>query len=389
MSPILFLILLIPVAISLGAKYILKFDISWKEFAVQVVLGCAILAGIWAIGRFGAAEDVEILNGSVTKVYSERFSCPMNTMESRCQNGYDCNSRQVCTTSTDSKGNKTESCHEEHDRCYVYSWEQDWYVQTNVQRGPLTIHRVDDQGRYQPPRHRRAYVGEPASARHGYRNWVKASADSMFHQSRFDEERYAPLLKEKEPTGIDDYYRVDRIVTPGWRFRNDAVWNKELSEILKDLGPTKQLNMVIVITRNTDPDFAYAMQRQWQGFKKNDSVIFLGVDSQGNIKWTDVMSWSREDIYNVKTRGYLNSLRGQNINALNIQVFMGNLHTLAKTNFVRRSMQEFEYLKSEIPPPTWLVVLSIILAIMFGAGTSYLFNQIDLGGTTWNNRKWQ
>lgn len=39
MDPTLFFIVLIPVAISLAAKFLLRWDISWLEFAAQVLIG--------------------------------------------------------------------------------------------------------------------------------------------------------------------------------------------------------------------------------------------------------------------------------------------------------------------------------------------------------------
>ena len=40
--------------------------------------------------------------------------------------------------------------------------------------------------------------------------------------------------------------------------------------------------------------------------------------------------------------------------------------------------KEFEYLKGDIPPPTWLRWTSVILAILLGVGTSYFFHNFDL-----------
>src|SRR6478752_6634749 len=188
-DPFLYVIMLIPLFIAIIAKYGFNMKISWSEYIVQGIVGVFALSLIWFAGNMTTGYDTEIINGQLTGKRVWRFDCPTNT-GNPCTNGYSCHSHQVCTTSGSGK-DRTESCHEEHDTCYEYDWEQNWYVQTNLfNADEIQINRVDDQGARKPQRWDIAKVGDPASSTHSYRNWVKASADSMFKEDGKAEEQY-------------------------------------------------------------------------------------------------------------------------------------------------------------------------------------------------------
>jgi hypothetical protein len=50
--------------------------------------------------------------------------------------------------------------------------------------------------------------------------------------------------------------------------------------------------------------------------------------------------------------------------------------------FVRRPMADFEYLNAEIRPPTWVLVLILLLGIATSVGLTILFYYHDPFGTT-------
>jgi len=380
-DPILFGIILIPVVISLFCKFVLRFDISWLEWLAGLLIGIACLSLIWAVGRYSAAGDTEILNGTVQSKNVWRFSCPTNT-SNPCTNGYTCHSHQVCSGT-----GKDRSCHEEHDTCYVYDWEQNWQVKTNVPTLPeVDIRRVDDQGAVEPQRWSAVRVGDPASAPHSYKNWVKASVNSLFKEDKGKDETYKSLVPSY-PSRINDYYNINRIVTPNYQLANKADWNTELSRILSTLGPSHQMNMVVVVANNVPRDYAYGVRRSWQGFKKNDAILVIGLQN-GKIEWSEVMSWSKNSIFNIELRNMVTDMRGTDINAVNPADFFAKVQAISAKDFVRRPMKEFEYLKGDIPPPMWLIVVATILAVVLGVGSSMVFNNVDLDAAIFNRRRY-
>lgn len=371
---LLFLFLFIPVAIALIAKFALKFDISWKEFAAQIAAGCLSVFIVWSIGAESATWDREVWNGSVTRTNMWQFSCPMNTMNP-CTNSYSCNCRPVCTTTIDSRGNPQQSCHTECDTCYTYPWERNWEVYSNVWDGAMNIRRIDPQGANPPPRWVAIEPGEPVSTTNRYQNWVRAASSSLFNESPEADSVYAELLVDY-PDDIVDYYRIGRVLTPNVELANERVWNNELAMILSRLGPSRQMNMVFVITEGTQRDYAFAMRRHWQGFKKNDAIVFIGLN-QGNIAWAEVMSWSRSELFNIELRAFFEEQQGTAFASLNPRETLAQVEEIGSL-FERRSMEEFEYLRGDIPPPTWLLILATILSVGGGIGLSIFFHKNEV-----------
>jgi hypothetical protein len=373
----LFGIILIPVAISVVCKFALKMDISWLEWTTQVLVGTLCLFLIWGLGSMTTTGDKEILNGAVTGKEAIRFSCPTNT-SNPCRNGYDCNCVTICTPTYDSKGQISgQSCTTTCDRCYVYPWEQNWMVYSDVKGREFEIDRVDRQGADQPRRWSIVQPGDPVSIPNKYTNWVKASARTLFRDGDQGLETYAALLPQYPV--IYDYYRVDRFIPTNVQVTKATYnsWNLALSNALRTLGPKKQMNAIIVTVEGAPRDYAFTLRRHWEGFKKNDAVIVIGLKN-GSVQWAEVMSWSKNSIFDVEVRNMTMNYIGTDFNTIDPVAFMARYDEISMRNFLRRPMEEFEYLKGDIPPPNWLVILSIVLALIFGVGTSYLFSVVDL-----------
>ncbi len=371
----IWLICLIPVCIALFAKFALKFDICWKEFAIQVAIGIIAVSLIWVGGYFSKTGDQEVWNGAVTATNVATERCYKDMFAPKvCRNSYSCNCHQVCSTSYDSKGNATQSCHTECDTCYRYPWEKDYNVESNV--GNFTIARIDNQGRNVPPRWAQTRVGDPVSTTHNFQNWVKAASGTLFRDADSIMEKYEGKLPTY-PIQIYDYYNIRRTLTVGTRLSNVDKWNSEISKALVTLGPTRQMNLIVVVANNVDPDYAYALRRHWDGFKKNDAVVFIGTRNN-TVAWVEVLSWSKDASFEVKSRTYLNTLVGQHITTLDPKVVVPQIGAIAKTSFVRRPMKDFEYLRGDIDPPGWLLWTSIIFSIIMGAGLSAYFHANEL-----------
>lgn len=384
MDSTLFFIVLIPVAISLAAKYLLRWEISWLEFGAQVVIGLAALSLIWAIGNMSKTADREVWNGAVTSKSVERERCYTNMAARVCENSYDCNCYTVCTPTTDSKGNVTgQSCTTHCDTCYRYDWEQDWNVSSTL--GSYEISRVDDQGAVAPQRWSQVQAGDPVSKTKSFKNWVKASSGTLFRDADSGLETYKALLPEY-PGRIFDYYRIDRIVTPNVRLTNELTWNDLLARKLAVLGSAREINAIFVFVEGQPRDYAYAVRRKWEGFKQNDAVIVVGLQ-RGNVQWAEVMSWSKNPLFDFQMRRAMEAYVGKPINQVPPQDVMNVFEQTANASFERRPMEEFEYLKGDIQPPVWLMWLSIIVAILIGGGTSYAFHRFDLDDAIFNRRR--
>lgn len=338
------------------ARLIFPHKIQWLEMLIILVIGTAITAGVYEAGIFSATADVEILNGEVIKKTREHDSYTRT---------YDC----MCTTSRDSKGNSTTSCQTCHEEHYTV----EWTVYSNV--GAFQIDKKDSTWRSvydspDPTFYTNAKRGDPVAREHLFTNYVKAAPDSLVHA--WDVKKYEKMIPDY-PNRTFNFYNINRTLSAGVTVPDVAEWNKDISNVLKTLGPKCQANVIVVFT-NLDQSYMQALEGKWVGGKKNDIIVVIGTSAYPKIDWVGVSSWTKAEMFKVKLRDDIQALgvvdRAQIIKAI---------ETNTLTSFKRREMKDFEYLRYQIEPPTWVLILSIILGIIASLGLSWYFYNIDLG----------
>lgn len=384
MNDMIYLVVIaVPIIVALISVFVFKASITWFEGLVQAILVLLVVIGLWQVFRFSDTWDTEIWNGEVTGKQMAERSCPMtwnDYTDSFCteyitRTVADGPPRNVCTTTGSGKNQHT-SCHYVQDYKtqykYLYPFERKWYVDTNL-KVTYMIARVDRPGWNMPPFYEETQKGDPASKRNSYTNWIQGASASIFHDDRQVEAKYKDIIPEY-PIAVYDYFRVDRVIPVGVNL-NTKVLSRKLSDALKDLGPKKQMNAILVVVdaNKIQQDFPLALRLAWRGFKKNDAVVVIGVDGN-SLKWVDVRSWSKENIFNVNLREEI--AKGID-KPVNYDVVIQTLHDVGMKDFQRRSMKEFEYLKKEIPAPTWLTILALMLSFGGSIGLAVLFHAID------------
>jgi hypothetical protein len=377
--------IVLPIIVVAFGKILWPDKVTFFEATIAGILVIAMVSIFWATGRFAGAGDTELLNGQVTGKTIKREYCPSgwrDTMDDFCteystRRVKDGPPRKVCST-TGTGDNKRKSCHYVQDYKtqynYNYPWEQKFFVYTNLNT-TFKIDRVDRQGAYTPPLYAQTYISQPASVPHYYDNWIKAASNNIFHQDGKVEEKYKAIMPDY-PNFIYDKFKVDRTVRVGNVNAPIAAINQRISEVLRELGPKLQMNLIIVLvdTKVAGDDFPYALRRYWQGFKKNDAVVFIGINPDGTLAWNEVMSWSKKSIFDIQLRDSIN----QNIKKpVNFVEIVDTVHEIAMKSYERREMADFEYLKKEIPVPTWLTILIFVLSIGGSVGLVYVFFHVD------------
>lgn len=351
------IVLLVPLALA-GLAYAFLDGISLKEFGL-VGAACLLVAGTSAgIVSCSNTHDVEVWNGVVTGKEQNRVSC---------SHSYPCNCRQVCTGSGNNR-----SCSTVCDTCYEHSWDYDWDVYTSNQE-TITIDRIDRQGVHEPPRFTAVRMGEPTSQAHSYKNYIKASPDTLFRHQGL-KEKYAGQVPAY-PQQIYDYYRLDRLVTVGVSVPDARAWNRELSRINADLGRPKQVNMIVVLARNKPHDWYYALEETWIGGKKNDAVLVVSVDDQMKPQWAEVMAWTSNELFKVKLRDDI-----MDEPTVDRDAVMTALANNVRTFYVRKPMKDFEYLSSLITPTSTQWLVTLIIALLVAGGLTFFCQTNDVFG---------
>lgn len=347
------LLLVFPLLWPFVAKAIWKHEITAAELAGNIAIGVVVVLIGWFGGRHLQTLDHEVLNGQVTGKTRQEVSC---------EHSYSCNCRQVCSGTGNSR-----TCSEVCSTCHEHSYDVDWLLRTNV--GDIEIDRVDRRGTTQPLRFERAAVGDPVAKMHGYTNYVKAAPESLFNTAveKAALARFSALVPAY-PNRVYDYHYVDRVLAQGVNVPDLQAWNTDIAQRLRTLGPAKQVNLVVVFTSQKDPQYATALRAAWLGGKKNDVVVVFGAPAYPAIEWVRVVSWTDKELFKVQLRDALLSLKTADRTSV-LQVVTEHVERL----YVRKPMQDFEYLVHDIEPPLWLLLLLVLLSVAASVGASRYF----------------
>lgn len=345
----LFLVMTLPVLWPFVAKLKWGREFSWSEMVLNVIIAGALTAGVYELGRYTQTADVELLNGEVLSKASEKVSC---------SHSYSCNCREVCSGSGQNR-----SCSTKCDTCYEHFYDVDWVLHSNV--GNITIDRVDRQGVQEPARFSRARAGDPVARQHVFTNYIKGAPDSLFNTRKGSAMDTYLSQVPAYPMSVYDYHYVNRVLTVGVAVPELNAWNRDVADLLKKVGPSKEANIVILFAGNGDPMFAESVKKAWLGGKKNDVVVVMGTPSYPRIDWVQVLSWTDVELFKVQLRDELMDLKEVSRPAV-----MAVLDKQISGAFKRKSMKDFEYLKSEVQPPLWAVIMAVVL----GLGASVLLS---------------
>jgi hypothetical protein len=349
-------LLIIPALIALGFFLFTSNRFSWQEFLCHVLVQCAVAGASVALIYSANIGDTEILNGTVIKKQRKQVSC---------SHSYSCNCYESCSGS----GSST-SCTQICSTCYEHSYDVDWKVLTDLGVS-VNIDRIDRQGLREPPRFTSVVIGEPFSQSHSFNNYIKGAPDTLF--------RYQGLVekyKDKIPLqklNIYDYYKLDRLNVVGGEIQNTKEWNTQLSEMNRDLGKKKQVNIGTVIVFNEPHEYFYALEQSWLGGKKNDAIPVVGVDKDLNIQWVDVIGWVTDPIFKIRLRDDI-----MDIKVLDKNKILKALANNVDNYYHRKSMKDFEYLKSSITPSTTQFVIALIIGILCSIGVGFFIRSQNL-----------
>lgn len=355
-----FILFLIPAVVGMIAFRLLP-GITWKEFALQMAAQ-AVVAGLFVAVIYTAnTSDTEVLHGVVTGKERKTISC---------QHSYPCR----CQTSCSGSGRRR-SCRKVCSTCYEHSVDYDWRLDSSLEI-TTSVDRVagDRQGVHEPPRWTVARVGEPFAVEHSYTNYIKAAPGSLFRRQGLID-KYAGKLPAY-PDRVYDLYRHDALVlVNGARVSDPRAWNQRLAEINARLGPSKRVDVTLVLVRDLPQEYFYALEQAWIGGKKNSVVLVIGVNEALAPQWATVMSWSKSEWLKVYLRGSVMELP-----TLERDLLLRILELEVLVDFEHRSMKDFEYLASSIAPTTTEWILGMVLGLLVCLGLTWAFHRYDVFG---------
>lgn len=361
----LLLLLLFPLIWIFIARKIWNTTITWKETGLQATIIVLVTLSVFAIGRYGQTTDTEIWNGKITG--KER-------VEDYWEELYECN----CTESCSGSGNNR-SCHTTCQTCSRDHYTVEWFATTTV--GNVVFDSLDSEWRSvyntpDPKSFKNCKIGEPAALEKKYINYVKAVPESLFHDNSSVYELYAKSIPSYP--SVYNFYKINRVlnVNSGIGQHTISALNENLNNHLKVIGHSKQANIIVILTNITDPNYRYAVENAWIGAKKNDIVVFVGVNGDKTITWVDIMTWAMNagnENFHVLLRDSLLKL-----NTIEPKQFADSIANTIIRKYDRPQMKDYEYLKDEIDPPTWVIIVALLITILGSFGLTYFFHKKDI-----------
>jgi hypothetical protein len=368
-----YFILAVPVLWALFMRLKFKATITWLEMGAQILVVSIVLGIVWMAGSWSQTHDTEIWNGQVTKKTRDH---------GHYVRSYDCRCYQSCSGSGDSR-----SCHEVCSTCYEDHYTVDWFLSSTI--GKIRLKYRDSTSRRvykeaDPANYTAAYVSEPCSGEFSYTNYIKAVPDSLFNMADAQYEQFDSLIPSY-PT-VYGKYHVDHVITMGMSSKLAIRdWNDYLAGKLRKLGPASQANVIVVIVNTADQTYRHALETAWLGGKKNDVIVMAGVTNYPQIDWVDTITLGQNagnSLMTVKIRDELTALGSIEDG----QAFVDVIATNVGAHFDRKPMADFEYLKDDIQPATWVIVTAFILAFLLSAGLTWAFHVFDPFGSGYRVR---
>lgn len=337
----IYLLLASPLLAPFIARLIWPHKITWKEWGLATVLAIVPILIIYAAGRYIDVYDTEYLNGQVTD---------KQRVHGHYVRSYSCNCHSVCSGSGNNR-----SCTQRCSTCYEDRYTVKWWADTSVGRIHFDSEDSSSKRVYKLP-DPEAYTlcskGDPATVPHRFTNYIKASQRSLFRRepkNGFIAPRYMYVY---------DFYRAIRVSNhPG--VVDHMRLNTLLNETLRTLGPEKRVNIVVVLT-DKGKEFKEQLQNAWISGKKNDVVVLIGL-AEHAVQWADAFTYGKSrgnERLVVGLRDSLNDIGTFDPRRVHDQIVLN-----IEEHYVLPKTEDYEYLMREIEPPTWLVVILVILSI--------------------------
>jgi len=218
----------------------------------------------------------------------------------------------------------------------------------------------------------------PTAVSHTYTNYVVAAKKNVVNE-QVSEQEFSSYLKNHSLRDYPSSYRstygetkLNRIIDTTGLF-NRVASVPFLDAISAQYGALKQVNPIIYVT-DQGRDFARILKGYWNGAKKNDVVLILGVDkSSRQVIWSDVIVYTDNTDFIVDLQ---NKFTGLNIS--DPKPILTTFSNLIATGYKRKPMEDFSYLKENITLEWYWQALILFLNILLSGFLFLKFLEKDI-----------
>lgn len=325
------------------ARHVWKGKISTTESVFHCIVSIVLIGIFYTIAFFMSNASTQVLHGQVVEKVRDEYT---RTETYSCR----CDSDNNCSTCT---------------RTY---YGVRWYFDTTV--GRVNIQRKETQSRRvwrtpDPSAYTFTNKYDHCAVEDLYLDYTK-SQHSVFNKRLLGSEAANVV---HYPT-VYNHCRINNVINLGVPDIDANALNKELLDRMKEVGAQKQLNLILVLTRSQDRGFKNHLEAQWNGGRKNDFVVIIGV-LNSKISWVDGFTF-QDTINNHKAvLAVQRTLEKQDLtNVVNTVV------DVAVKHYTRTPMKDFKYMLSELRLSTgWAILFGIITLTVHAILTTVILNR--------------
>ena len=214
----------------------------------------------------------------------------------------------------------------------------------------------------------------PISMPHSYENYVAAAKSNVIHK-KVPERDIKILLKEgkireypSKYTGIYGETLLNRVIDLTGKIHKNTLDKMQIMAM--KTGLSKQANPIIYITKEPR-NIVDAVSQYWNMGKKNDIILFLGVDENGIVQWSDSICFTNNTDFKVDLE---NDFKGLDVfDDSGIDKVLNTFEKNILNSYIRKPMKEFEYLKENITLEWYWQVLILLGNIIMSSFIAYIF----------------
>lgn len=362
---IIWFALLIPLITVPVLLYFFPRRIVWWELGIPLAASLIII-GICKYGTEAVqTRDIEYWGGWLThaeyyEAWDEEVSCchPVYRTDSKgnsvfegYQHSYDVDYHSPYWLARDSNG-ISQSISREHFERLAVKFNSRIFVDLH-----RSYHSMDGD-KYVARWNGQEETFTPFASTHTYENRVQAS-NSLFNFPDVDPKENG-LFEYPEIQGA---YACAHILGQGGPTM--VVAERKLSAFNARVAASKQVWVWILVFNNKPFQTGIAQQNYWKNGNKNELVVNIGVDSQFNVQWCHVFSWTDVEKLKIDTRSQVLEQQGKPLDLVKIADW---LEPEIRQSWVRKQFAEFSYLTVE--PPGWMVALTYFLTLVVSLGAS-------------------
>lgn len=221
-------------------------------------------------------------------------------------------------------------------------------------------------------------TSEPMVIEHSYENKVQAS-DSVFNFPSVSEDditRYALYRYPDLSSGYESVTIMDH--TKSW-----AAADRHFRYVNGVVGPKRKLRIWVLIFKNQPQTAAFMQRALWKGSNKNEFVYCIGTDSNYNITWSEIMTWSESHDLKIEARNFVSTEMKTVSEGSLLELSRWSVANLGN-RFVKKDWDEFNYLTVE--PTMTAIIIAYVITLLAGIGVAIYVVKNQFHDR--NNRSW-